>query len=510
MNEQVCLPGDVIRLQANVYTREDYTFYGWSTTGERQVPPYAFDKATVSPDTDLELYAIWQPTYYITFDANGGEGTMEPQAYESMPLLPGDGWYVPYAGLVKNTYTRDGYRFAGWSLNRDGSGTLYTDGGVSPMDTTNPRNITLYAVWEKTRFTVTFDANCDDAAGETPSMQFDADIWDVIPHCGYTRDGYVFVQWAQNPDGTGDTTYKPGLLRSFSKDQTLYAVWKKTWTITFEPNGADNTMPVQIVEEDTSTRIDPFAFVRDGYSTVTYCWNTDPGGDGTKYYDGASVKLTQDLVLYPQWKQTRFTVTYDPNGGDGDPYTQTVDFGKGRSDVFPRCSAVLTHKLPIGIDVKYDNDCGFAVALKDGGSTDGLATRSYGSLFDYTLATKFDDLASRYTAFTADKTPETYTAFVEKAKELLAGSVSELTKDVDDEIADGALIGIDSAYQYTVGETARTYAQTLAAAARLFGYDDAATFAQYAQDVCAVYRANAAGATTSSRLKLFSSRCPSV
>ena len=501
MDEQVCKPGDTIRLQANAYTREDYTFYGWSTTAERQVPPYAFDKNTVNPYTDLDLYAIWQPTYYITFDANGGEGTMEPQAYESMPLLPGDGWYVPYARLVKNTYTRDGYEFKYWAKNPDGTGDTYTNGGVSPMDTTDPQDHTLYAIWEQTRFTVTFDANCDDATGETPSLNFDKGIWDVIPECGYEREGYVFEKWAENPDGTGNTVYKPGLLRSFSKDTTLYAVWKKTWTVTFDPNGADNTMPVQTVNEGESTKLNAFTLVKDGCETVTYCWNTSPDGTGTKYYDGGYVNLTEDLTLYAQWKQTRFTITYDANGGEGEPYTQIADFGTGYSSVCPRCSAVNHHKLDSGIDVSYCNCCGFAVALKDDGSTDNLATRSYGSLSNYTLAAKFDDLAARYATFAADQSEENYTAFFDKAKEVLDGSLSELTKNVDDSAASSALIGVGSNAMYTLGETDHTYEQAISAVARLFGYDDSDTFAQYAQDVAAVYHANGIGATTSYRLK---------
>ncbi len=501
MDEQVCKPNDTIRLQKNIYTREGYTFYGWSTTPQRQVPPYAFDKNTISPSTDIDLYAIWQPTYYITFDANGGEGTMKPQAYESSPLLPGDGWYVPYAGLNSNTYTRDGYEFKYWAKNSDGSGDTYTDGGVSPMDTTNPENITLYAIWEKTRFTVNFDANCDDATGETASMKFDKGIWDVIPECGYEREGYVFEKWAENPDGTGNTVYKPGLLRTFNQDTTLYAVWKKTHKVTFDGNGADNSMSAQTVNEGESTKLSEFTLKKDGYSTSTYCWNTKPDGSGTKYYDGAYVNLNDDLTLYAQWNKTRFIITYDANGGEGESYTQTADFGEGMSSICPRCSKVNHHFLDAGIDVSYCNCCGFGVALKDEGSTDNLATRSYGSLSNYTLGTKFDNLATSYAAFDADKTEDNYTAFFDKAKEVLNGSVSKLTKNADYTAASSALIGVGNNLIYNIGETERTYDQTISAVARLFGYDDAATFAQYAQNVAAVYHANGIGASTSYRLK---------
>ena len=77
----------------------------------------------------------------VTFDANDGEGAMEPQ------------------GMVKNTqtalnaktFTRKNHTFKGWNTAEDGTGTAYTDG----QSVTLGSDTTLYAQWEENTQTIT-------------------------------------------------------------------------------------------------------------------------------------------------------------------------------------------------------------------------------------------------------------------------------------------------------------------------------------------------------------------
>lgn len=48
----------------------------------------------------------------ITFDANGGTGSMEAQSFA----------YDEEKELLANTFTKDGYVFKGWNTKEDGSG----------------------------------------------------------------------------------------------------------------------------------------------------------------------------------------------------------------------------------------------------------------------------------------------------------------------------------------------------------------------------------------------------
>jgi uncharacterized repeat protein (TIGR02543 family) len=86
------------------------------------------DIASLLAKDDVKMYTV-------TFDANGGTGTMAQQA-----VLGGTA-----TALNTNTFTRDNYTFSGWSTNQNGGGTTYTDG----QSATFSADTTLYAQWNK-------------------------------------------------------------------------------------------------------------------------------------------------------------------------------------------------------------------------------------------------------------------------------------------------------------------------------------------------------------------------
>ena len=92
--------------------------------------------------------------YEVAFNANGGVGTMDNQEFTSG---------TPQA-LAANTFTRDGYYFAGWNTNADGSGTEYADGENIDTDITNIGGevVDLYAQWEEDSMHTVFkiDGTC--------------------------------------------------------------------------------------------------------------------------------------------------------------------------------------------------------------------------------------------------------------------------------------------------------------------------------------------------------------
>lgn len=84
---------------------------------------------------DIESLLADVKMYTVIFDANGGTGTMEPQA-----VLGGTA-----TALNTNTFTRDNYTFSVWSTKQNGGGTTYTDG----QSATFSADTTLYAQWNK-------------------------------------------------------------------------------------------------------------------------------------------------------------------------------------------------------------------------------------------------------------------------------------------------------------------------------------------------------------------------
>ncbi len=75
-------------------------------------------------------------TYTITFDANGGKGTMDKLTADASSTV----------SLTANAFKRDGYTFAGWNTAKDGSGTAY----ANKADVKVEGDMTLYAQWKKT------------------------------------------------------------------------------------------------------------------------------------------------------------------------------------------------------------------------------------------------------------------------------------------------------------------------------------------------------------------------
>lgn len=70
-------------------------------------------------------------TATVTFDANGGTGSMNPQTASVSGTL------------TTNSFTRYGYLFAGWNTDQNGNGVSYADGDTYPFSSST----TLYAQW---------------------------------------------------------------------------------------------------------------------------------------------------------------------------------------------------------------------------------------------------------------------------------------------------------------------------------------------------------------------------
>ena len=102
-----------------------YTFKGWS-------PEVS---AVTGNVTYTAEYTSTVNTYTVTFDANGGKGSMEDQSFN----------YGADVTLTENTFTCENYKFTGWNTKADGTGTTYTDGDTISNLT---KNITLYAQWQ--------------------------------------------------------------------------------------------------------------------------------------------------------------------------------------------------------------------------------------------------------------------------------------------------------------------------------------------------------------------------
>ncbi len=120
-------------------TREHYTFSGWYKDSNCRTKITEVKTGSIG---NLDLYPKWTPIKYkIAFNANGGVGANK---------LMTNFEYGKMYTLARNTYTRKGYTFVGWSNNKNAIEADYTDQQkVENLCGNNDETITLYAIWKK-------------------------------------------------------------------------------------------------------------------------------------------------------------------------------------------------------------------------------------------------------------------------------------------------------------------------------------------------------------------------
>ena len=241
-------PGVDNMLTPNAFTRKGYSFTGWNTKADGTGKKYA-DGAIVSFDADTTLYAQWTQDPVITFDANGGEGTMGTQTVKPKEET----------ALTANRFTRADYDFTGWNTAKDGTGTAYVDKAEITTDT----DITLYAQWTLHKYHVRWlnwngsvlqegYYTCEDKVsydGNIPEHPEDNDFT-------YTFKGWDPFDGDEPTDIHKDTDYKA----QFNRFKKL--------TVTFNANGGNGTMKsVRIANGASGWRytLPECTFTREGY-----------------------------------------------------------------------------------------------------------------------------------------------------------------------------------------------------------------------------------------------------
>lgn len=212
--------GNALTLSSTVPTWAGHTFVEWNTSPDGTGDSYA-PGGTYTGNAALVLYAIWQAdTYPVTYNANGGSGAPAAQTKTFGETLT----------LSDTVPTRTNYDFVEWNTASDGTGTRY-----QPGDTyTGNASLTLYAIWQATVYTVTYDAN---GHGTAPAPQTKSTGGSVTVAAAISAQGFSFNEWNTAADGTG-TSYDPGDTYSADADITLYAIWTVgVFTVTFNADG---------------------------------------------------------------------------------------------------------------------------------------------------------------------------------------------------------------------------------------------------------------------------------
>ncbi len=233
-------------------------------------------------------------TYTVTFDANGGSG--------SMPVATGvSGDYIlPVCGFTAPA----GQQFKAWNV-----GGNEKDAGATINVTANT---TVTAIWENipvVTYTVSFAAN-----GGTGTM---ADVTGIsgeytLPANGFTApDGKQFKAWM-----VGGSEKAAGDKITVTADTTVTAVWENIpvtyYTVTFDSDGGSAVTAQSIEAGQKATKpVDP---TKDGFDFKGWTLN------GSAYDFNTAVD--SNIILVATWEQqqvvpTTYTVSFAANGGTG-------------------------------------------------------------------------------------------------------------------------------------------------------------------------------------------------
>ena len=235
--------------------------------------------------------------------------------------------------------SRSGYTFDGWYTSSSGGSkvsTTYTPSGAT----------TLYAHWTVKKYTISYNANGGSGAPSSQTKTHGVNL--TLSSTKPTRTGYSFRGWATSASSTSKA-YSAGDNYTANSSQTLYAIWRKELTATFDPYLGDwastTTESCYIYNAQTSCTVTIPSFSisgtnrRDESTSSTYNTKSNqnysrilefvgwyassykndekPSASATKYSSGNTLTLTADRTLYayvilkstkcgPSYKYTAF------------------------------------------------------------------------------------------------------------------------------------------------------------------------------------------------------------
>ena len=164
------------------------------------------------------LYATWEDipagTYTVSFNSNGGTGTMTAKNISGSYTLPACSFIAP-----------EGKQFAGWALT--------SNGDIISTSTINiTENTELFAIWEnipQVQYTVSFNSN--GGSGTMAGVQYAGTY--SLPTCTFTAPvGKEFDGWALSATGAKID----GTTINITGNTELFALWKD---VEVEPDPVD-------------------------------------------------------------------------------------------------------------------------------------------------------------------------------------------------------------------------------------------------------------------------------
>ena len=296
--------GTTINLTAN--PASGYILYAWYVYKTDDV------NTTVPVSTSGNNGTFTMPAYNVTVLASFAQGSAG--GYVKVTSEPSD-----WSGEYLIVYEAGNKAFNGGLSSLDATSNTISvtinDNTIASTTTTDAANFTIaqsgnsYTIKSASGYYIGQTSNANGMVTNqntqyTNSISYNSGIIDIVSSGGaYLR--YNATSSQERFRYFKSSTYTDQQAIQLYK-KTASTVTTPTHTIQFNPNGGSESSYTQTVNEFEPTALQANSFTRQGYAFDS--WNTAANGSGTTYFNGATVTLLNDLVLYAQWAPT-FTVT---------------------------------------------------------------------------------------------------------------------------------------------------------------------------------------------------------
>ena len=290
-NPQTVATGSGVTLPSSAgFSRQDHLFIGWNTRADGTGTNHGTG-AIFTPTEDTTLFARWSAFVTVSFNANGGTGTLP----NSQTVEPGREITLPSGeGL-----SMQGHTFAGWNTRADGLGINHGAGtAFTPVD-----SIVLFARWNPvSNFVVSFNINNGTGTAPNPQTVAVGSSLTLPGSTGFFRSGHVFAGWNTMANGTG-ANHGAGTAFTPTSNITFYARWAATVTVSFNLNGGTGTIPpMQTVEVGREISLPPGTGLTKPGGFIFDGWNTQADGLGINFNANAPFSPQTNVMLFARWR----------------------------------------------------------------------------------------------------------------------------------------------------------------------------------------------------------------
>ena len=244
----------------------------------------------------------------VTFNANGGTGSMSPQVGTSS------------AALSANTFTRNGYTFSRWNTQANGSGTNYSSTATYTFATST----TLYAQWAPINYSINWYFN--GGSGTYGPSTYTTDTSFALPGSP-TRSGFTFNGWKITGTTATTTTLSPTATTATVTGYgavTLTAQWiGQTLAVNYDTQGGSAVASGTFQAGGSITL--PALPTQAGYTSTG--WFAAASG-GSALSSPYSPSGTSAITLYAQWTANSYSISSNVSQPGGTPGASSYTTGQ--------------------------------------------------------------------------------------------------------------------------------------------------------------------------------------